>query len=181
MQTEKSRLLSSAAKWVGGGVALAVILYPLGVFYGAPLLIYGLILGGRGLLAAAISTGDEQRAIDATASLPYRHFHGGSGIGIDPQKREVHLYSQPHYRVYPYSSIRRWERNLVDAGTVVNGGAQGLALNLQGAIKAAGETGFYVDVKDVDHPRWRIAFSQSQLKKELPRWMEIFNQQINES
>jgi len=38
-----------------------------------------------------------------------------------------------------------------------------------------------VQVKDVDHPEWQIRFPYNKdLKKNLLRWMEIFEQKVNQ-
>lgn len=193
--SHKQHLLRSTARWGGGALALAAIAKaaanPFQAMPGAVsvmagsaafvLALFALVQLVRALWALLTASPEEQRAIAAAKPLPYRHFYGGSGLALDPQKREVHLYANSRYRVYPYSSVRGWERNHVEAGAVVNGGLQGAALNMQQGLAARKASGFFVTVKDVDHPRWHIRFSKPQIKRELPRWMEIFEQQINES
>ncbi len=186
--THKEQLFRSASKWGAGALAALI------VSNASPQPIAAMAFGGfialapfalvqlvRALWAAVSASPDELRALTATATLPYRHFYGGSGVALDPQKHELHLYAKPHYRVYPYAHVRGWERNLVEPGAVVSGGMQGAALNVQQGLQARAASGLFVTVKDVEHPRWRIRFAKPQLKRELPRWMEILEQQINES
>ena len=47
------------------------------------------------------------------------------------------------------------------------------------------ESGFFVSVRDVENPEWRLAFRymsgrwQRKMEIELKKWMEIFDQCIN--
>jgi hypothetical protein len=44
-------------------------------------------------------------------------------------------------------------------------------------IDAAARSGFFVEVRDIDHPRWRIAMKD---EAQQARWMEILRQEIKE-
>jgi hypothetical protein len=38
----------------------------------------------------------------------------------------------------------------------------------------------FIEVRDLDHPVWRIAFPPRKIARELPRWMEALQQAVNE-
>lgn len=47
------------------------------------------------------------------------------------------------------------------------------------------DSGFFISVRDIDYPEWRIAFKyriglkERQMEMELKKWMEIFDQIVN--
>ena len=57
------------------------------------------------------------------------------------------------------------------------GGLVAGAASLGAAARAAAETGFFVKVRDVDNPEWRVSMDQ---KADRDRWSEILEQEINE-
>ena len=120
------------------------------------------------------------------AAFNYNHFYKGSGIGLDSTSREIHLISEEEYKVYPFSNIRNWETN------IMTGGLTRSAPTLTTAIAASAEnhrqqkenaanTGLFLQVRDVDHPKWHIKFPPKDLQRQLDRWMEILRQEVNEA
>lgn len=60
------------------------------------------------------------------------------------------------------------------------GGIAAPFYNLQAGKENAANTGFVIAVKDVDIPRWRMAFKlDKNVENEMLRWMEIFRQYVN--
>ncbi len=53
-----------------------------------------------------------------------------------------------------------------------------LGANLAAERDAKARTGLFVEVRDVDRPRWRVAMRNEAMQA---RWREILDQQINES
>lgn len=123
----------------------------------------------------------ENLALEACEDLPYKYFFADSGIGLDPKKKELHLYSKPNYKVYSFEDIRRWETNSQTGGQVYGTGLAVVAANLSAATSNVKNSGLFIEVRDIDLPRWRIAFAPRKMDKELPRWMEILRQHVNES
>jgi len=178
--TQKGRYLKAAA--ISGGIALVLALFVSGPGWMLPaavVLSHTLPQGLRGLWEL-MTPGQEAQAIAATEGLSLRHFWGGSGIAVDAQQRKLHLYAKPHYKVYDFADVRKWERNQVSGGAVLGTGAAVVAHNLATAAQNAKDSGLFIEVRDIEHSRWRVAFPPRRLDKELPRWMEVLRQSINE-
>jgi hypothetical protein len=123
----------------------------------------------------------------------YKHAFDGFGIAVDTDQAMLYVTSPkegPHS--YPFSSVREWGYDIpgYDSTVIVGrGGGVGMAgarmgaatQNILNAAKAEDQTGFWVRVKDIDYPEWFIRFQKSKnVETELKRWMEIFQQYINE-
>lgn len=119
--------------------------------------------------------------------LKYKSIHHNTAIGIDPIAKIVHLYQNKNYRAYSFSDIRTWSANIQSGGKFIGGGGNlGNALamtaaNVRTSRENAANTGFFVEVKDIDFPKWKIDFPEKDLQKSHDRWMEIFRQHLNES
>lgn len=123
---------------------------------------------------------------DKIAAFNYSHFHADSGIAVDPAKRELHLLSKGEHKIYPFSMIRKWETNIMTGGMTryapnMTAGLVATAENARQRRENMANTGLFVDVKDVDHPRWHIEFHPKDVQRQLERWMEILRQELNES
>lgn len=140
----------------------------------------------------------KQVADDFARGFKYSHMAAGTGIAIDTARQLLRLRSTPKsekpvVKDYSFSDVREFERIVLTGGTVVAG--QGIAHNAQGALNAVGanvqvakhnarikkenesNSGIFITVKDIDNPRWRVAFPD---KSELDRWMEILRQAISD-
>jgi hypothetical protein len=111
----------------------------------------------------------------------WNHHERDTGIAINPVARTVSLLSGSLIKTYAYADIRHWESQSHKAGRVIGIGLQaGMAAvgeNARAARKAAEASGFFIEVRDVDHALWHIAMVAPALQA---RWMEIFRQEINE-
>lgn len=111
------------------------------------------------------------------------HFEQSTGIAANPEDRTITLMINEKCKKYQYTDIRTWEYKDVKATKhFVPGGnfQQGVAVlgaNLRERKVAAAETGFYLEVRDIDDPHWRIVMSNPTMQK---RWMEILRQELNE-
>lgn len=105
-----------------------------------------------------------------------------SGMGIILFEEGFH--KTHNMRHYPTADIREWKQSWVTPGKVVGGNATHLAQGVSDALEkasanssmrrqAAKESGLFIDVRDVDHPRWKIEFPN---EDELLKWFEIMNQ-----
>lgn len=110
------------------------------------------------------------------------HGEDDSGIAVNAATQSLTLSHAGRWKTYSFADVRRWETNLVKAGVVVGsnlaGATAALGANLDAARAAKARTGLFVDVRDVDRPRWRIAMGSEAMQA---RWMEILDQEINES
>ncbi len=132
-------------------------------------------------LWAVVMGGPEREAIAATDGLKWRHFYKGTGIALDAEKRELHLFSARTYRRYPLASVRTWERRHHTGGALVGQGLAVVTANMANAANNSANSGLFFEVRDVDHPVWRIAFPPRAIPRELPRWMEVLQQTVNEA
>ena len=113
----------------------------------------------------------------------YSHLYQGSGIAINPETQRLRLRKTDGKNEiildYPLDQLRDFEKVVLSGGELVGGGgglAAGVAISKHNARKRreneAG-TGIFVNVKDIENPRWRIAFGR---ESDIDRWMEILRQ-----
>ncbi|WP_295991966.1 DUF4755 domain-containing protein [Rugamonas sp.] len=114
------------------------------------------------------------------------HAEQDSGIAVNIRARTLTLLSKGKWKTYPFSDIRQWATNKSTAGEqiVVGGGALGFAAmagaasaNAAAAERAEMASGFFVTVRDIENPKWRVAMRSLATQD---RWMEILTQAINE-
>ncbi len=113
----------------------------------------------------------------------HEHSEDGSAIAVNPQARTVTLMAGDVWTTYAFADIRGWSSKLVRAdqylvGGSALGGAAALSANASARRDAAAESGLFVEVRDMGHPKWRVAMSDPRAQE---RWMEILRQEINES
>ena len=135
----------------------------------------------------AAGWGDAHARMLAEAGVPagggYEHAEEDSGIALNRQARTVTLSQAGRWKTYPFSEVRGWKTYLVRPGQP--GGVGGnLASNvasigaeIRAKQEAAADTGLFVEVRDVDRPKWRVAMKS---EVQQARWMEILQQEINE-
>lgn len=133
--------------------------------------------------ASLSATSDLKQLI---SGFNYNHLYKNSGIAIDSFKREIHLISAGEHKVYPFSKIRDWETNIASGGLTRYAPTAAYAVlatadNLRQQRENKANTGLFVNMKDVDHPKWHIEFDPKDVQRELERWMEILRQEVNDS
>jgi hypothetical protein len=101
-------------------------------------------------------------------------YQTGHAILVNPTARSAVLIRTPKLvKKYSLDDIREWATQTVDTQLFTTN-----ALVAAGAAaKQAANTGFVLRVKDIEHPEWFISMHSS---NDRARWMEIFNQAINE-
>lgn len=113
-------------------------------------------------------------------SADYKHCYGGTAIAISKKEKKILLGSSAKLKLYEFNQIREWEYKIYSGGSVVAGNLTGLAHNLNNRQQNENGSGFFVGVKDIDFPEWRIAFDfgagAKPAEKEVAKWMEIFRQ-----
>ncbi|RQO58487.1 hypothetical protein DBR47_12300 [Paucibacter sp. KBW04] len=111
----------------------------------------------------------------------FDHSEGDSAVAINRQAKTLGLRIGEKWKAYPFADVRAWETNKERAGQVVASNLTGtmaaMGPNLRAIQDAAAATGFFVTVRDIENPKWRIAMSDSNTQA---RWMEILRQSINE-
>jgi hypothetical protein len=113
-------------------------------------------------------------------SCKYKHVYRGCGIGVDVEKKLVHLINNGFEKTYPFTAIRNWRYNISSGGFAYGGGLAVAGHNLRQSKENVAASGLFIEVKDIDHPEWQIIFSiDEKLEHELKRWMEILRQHIN--
>lgn len=109
-----------------------------------------------------------------------------SGYGLAYDDSVVYMMEHGLAAKIPWSEVRKWSWNVDGySTTAVYGGnlANNMSGNMAAAVNNANakasayrDSGFFVDVADIEHPRWQYMTID---KKLLTRWMEIFKQ-VNE-
>jgi Domain of unknown function (DUF4755) len=115
----------------------------------------------------------------AREGCQFKHFYKGTGIALDATSRVIYLKDKKLEKPYPFNDIREWKYNISTGGQVIGGGMPGAGHIIGTAIRNERESGFFVEVRDIDCPKWRIAFPYNgKMETELLRWMEIFRQYV---
>lgn len=182
-------------KWIVIGVLMTFFgRYLPGV--GGLLSMFGLLLIVVGIIKLASSATGSTFASSKLSSFSegfkYSNWHDDTAVALDMDRRMVKLRSQfpsgTFEREYSFDQVRGTSSNIQKGGGIVGGvygsGFQG-ALNAGAAgAQIAGAnrriqkenklaTGVFVTVKDIDYPRWRLAFAS---EHDIHKWMEIFEQ-----
>lgn len=107
----------------------------------------------------------------------FDHVEADTGIAINKQAKTLSLLMGAFYKTYPFADIREWEAIKETPGVISAGNAAAVFDQVGVNRRAAANTGFFVSVRDVEHPKWRIAMKDEAMRA---RWMEILRQEINE-
>jgi hypothetical protein len=181
-------------KWIVTGVlmffasGLLGILWPLRML-GVLLILFGIV---KLIASATGSTVKSSKLSSFAEGFKYSYWHDNTAVALDMDRRLVKLRSQfpsgTVEREYSFDQVRGVNSNIQKGGQIT-GGAYGSGL--QGALNAGAAgaqiaganhriakqnklaTGIFVTVKDIDHPRWRLAFTT---EHDIHRWMENFEQ-----
>ncbi len=176
---------------VGGtGLLLAMFAGRDGAAPGVIVLLVGLVP-----LALMIWAGQRRRAgwgevharMLAEAGVPagggYEHGEEDSGIAVNRQARTVTLLRAGHWKTYPFSDVRAWKGYKVRPGQAVAVGGNlsshvaAMGAEARAKQEAAADTGLFVEVRDIEHPKWRVAMKEERAQL---RWIELLRQEINE-
>lgn len=169
----------------GRGVFLASLI-PIGMGVGITYLGYKLAISAKKKKKEAEQ---EFLSVPVVADAEYKHIYQDTAIAINKKQRKVILANAKLMKSYDFSQIKSWKYELNTSGTVfgtgLNGGVQALAVNARNAAMDRASSGFFIQVKDIENPEWRISFDLADRKKpakqELLKWMEIFDQFVNEN
>lgn len=104
-----------------------------------------------------------------------------SGIAINRSAKTLTMRSAEKWKTYPFTDVRGWRSSKHTSGQVIAGNVAGamaaLGPNIRASNEADAATGFFVTVRDIDSPVWRIGMHDEAMQA---RWMEILQQAINE-
>lgn len=119
------------------------------------------------------------KSLSEFSGVDYSHVFADTGIALSKAASTVFLISGDKKKLYSFEDIRKWRYVFKDGGVSSDD-----SLARRGGIEArnASESGFFVQVKDIDNPEWHIKFDyNNHTETELKRWMEIFNQIVNKN
>ena len=129
----------------------------------------------------------QELAENELGSLPelqaadYKHVFNTSAIALNKSNQTLFLADGTARKNYSFEDIRKWSYEVLTGGRVVGGGLQQVAINREVNQANRDGSGFFVEVRDIDRPKWHIKFEHgSKTETELLRWMEILRQHINE-
>jgi hypothetical protein len=180
-KTSRKSEFIKAAIFAVIGYFLQAIPYPYVQLAGMLLVGWAIWLGFRALRGPRAPKGVSPEVRKAIEPLKYKSVFKSCAIGIDPDNKLLHLSQNGHYKVYSFSDIRTWGSNIEAGGTYITGGLAAVAANVSIQRQNAANTGFFIEVRDIDFPKWKIDFGGGDLKATHARWMEIFRQYVNES
>lgn len=107
----------------------------------------------------------------------FDHAEADTGIAFNKQAKTLTLLIGGFHKTYPYADIREWEA-IKETPAIISAGNPAAVFDQVGVNRrAAANTGFFVSVRDVDHPKWRISMKDEAMRA---RWMEVLRQEINE-
>ena len=154
------------------------------VLYWAVPITWRLFFGSTGIVTV-------EQWITALPECKYKHGKGYYGIALDEVKQNIHLFDNGFSKIYPFSDIREWTTNVATGGKIHAAFGTGLvnvanSFSVGSANRAQDkqnqeETGFFISVRDIDRPVWRIRFTDD-IEGEAKfhaRWMEILKQVVN--
>ncbi|TJY58307.1 DUF4755 domain-containing protein [Sinimarinibacterium sp. CAU 1509] len=163
--------------------------------YGWP--IFGFILSWLGVLIALIAGRQHKPRLGDNSGawitelrpdqVDYSYTYDGDGIAISASQRAVVLKKGTLIKRYGFDAIRNWEtkvntgNELINADFRLNSISQTDSINRKIRMANEASSGLFIEVRDIDHPRWHIRFSRHEMVQQVPRWMEILRQLINES
>jgi len=140
------------------------------------------------------------------ARSDYSHHYDGTAIAVDREGEIVHLrgiFNKIRVeKSYPFAAIRSWNTNVSSGGLITSHGktsfteSLGMGIANHRKIKEnERKSGLFIQVRDIDHPEWRVAFpsdtsdfkvdfadalmgrpNSGRHDLELKRWMEIMRQ-----
>jgi hypothetical protein len=154
------------------------------VFWGVAALVWAGYKLKTGPAPAKAGRGGLDEALQMMRALPYQHFADKTGIAVDPGQRTLHLLAGGVYKAYSFDDVRTWSTNLHHGGMVYGSGLNVAVANLANARQNAEASGLFLEVRDIDHPLWKIRFPTRKVQEcemLLARWSEILRQHLNEA
>jgi hypothetical protein len=115
-------------------------------------------------------------------SSDYKYKFKNSSIAINKAERNVLLSNEDYgLEIYPFEKIKSWRFNIESGGMYTGGGISGATANIQNLKRQKENSGFFVSVKDIEKPEWRIGIDpyDKSAEKTMKKWMEIFDQFVN--
>lgn len=126
----------------------------------------------------AIPTTADTKSIEGLKLIPenfsYPYYLDHTGIGFDIHNNQVYLIDGNITKTYNINNIREYSYSY-GGETVFYGGKmlESVARNAREKKIAYDNSGLFIDVADINHPRWQIKFSD---EKTLLKYYEILRQ-----
>ncbi len=100
---------------------------------------------------------------------------GKTGIAISNDLQRIALVEGKRQKVYKVEDLRGHKTSIVEPNQIIGDriGMQAHGYNIGSAIKAAKESGLFVEVRDINNPVWRIKMLS---KEDQQRWHELLSQ-----
>lgn len=165
---------------VASAVVGAILPIP---FVGTLLFVIGLVFLLVGLASGSAGPADSKQAQAFSDGYKYSFMNSDTAIAVSPERKIVRLKSGGVVKDYPFADVRNWETHLLTGGDIVatsatvQGGLAAVGANRRNAQMNKAGSGLFVNVRDIDHPSWRIVMLN---KADQNRWVEILQQLINE-
>ncbi|EKN3361120.1 hypothetical protein RN38_05230 [Hafnia paralvei] len=126
----------------------------------------------------------------------YYHEFDKTSLLVDLNKKTIKLKEKNKEQTYPFSDIKTWRYDLTSSGKVIGVGiTNGIIAKSQNdsnRLKDAKNSGFFISVKDIQNPEWQIKFFPKEgrfsddkgfrdTEIQLKRWMQVFEQVLNQN
>lgn len=126
----------------------------------------------------------------------YYHEFDKTSLLIDLNKKIIKLKEKNKEQTYPLSDVKTWRYDLTSSGKVIGVGiTNGIIAKSQNdsnRLKDAKNSGFFILVKDIQNPEWQIKFFPKEgrfsddkgfrdTEIQLKRWMQVFEQVLNQN
>lgn len=122
----------------------------------------------------------------------YSHKLHDTEMHLDSTKRVITLKNGNNKKTYSFDDIKEWEYHIISGGEIETSGLNPTAnlINNKTLIENISGTGFFISVRDIKTPEWKIKFfptegsfksiaGQNNLRKQMKQWMEVFDQIVN--
>ena len=126
----------------------------------------------------------------------YYHEFDKTSLLVDLNKKTIKLKEKNKEQTYPLSDIKTWRYDLTSSGKIIGVGiTNGIIAKSQNdsnRLKDAKNSGFFISVKDIQNPEWQIKFFPKEgrfsddkgfrdTEIQLKRWMQVFEQVLNQN
>ncbi|EOV4131569.1 DUF4755 domain-containing protein [Yersinia enterocolitica] len=126
----------------------------------------------------------------------YYHEFDKTSLLVDLNKKTIKLKEKNKEQTYPFSDIKTWRYDLTSSGKIIGVGiTNGIIAKSQNdsnRLKDAKNSGFFISVKDIQNPEWQIKFFPKEgrfsddkgfrdTEIQLKRWMQVFEQVLNQN
>lgn len=181
--------VSSVGRWLLpflAGLVGAVILAIFLSWFVAPVAFFLIFFWVRAKQDVSIGAGKAHSLLELVGATQegdgvYSYGRKDGSVAINSGTKKLAVMVGKYSKVYDFADVRGWKTSIETPGRIYGGPSVAGVLSTSGSNsrmrrEAIENTGLFIEVKDIDHPVWRIPMFD---KKQQQRWMEILRQVVN--